>query len=104
MVVPPLPRPEASGRFFETYTSGLSKRELERLFTFDAPEAYRLFARHVDDDALNRLPWHWRALSRTRVMFLAFTLKLSPARRALYAVALIVTILGLAELVQRISL
>ena len=103
MVVPPLPRPEASGRFFETYTSGLSKRELERLFTFDAPEAYRLFARHIDADALSRLPWHWRALSLTRVMFLSFTLKLAPARRALYAVALIVTAVGLAELVQGIS-
>ena len=104
MVVPPLPRPEASGRFFETYTSGLSKRELARLFTFDAPEAYRLYARHVDADALSRLPWHWRALARTRVMFLSFTLKLAPARRALYAVALIVTIVGLAQLVQGLSL
>ena len=104
MLVPPLPRPEASGRFFETYTSGLSTQELERLFTFDAPEAYRLFARHIDADALSRLPWHWRTLSRARVTFLAFTLKLAPARRALYAVALIVTAFGLAELVQGISL
>ena len=67
MVVPPLPRPEASGPFFETYTRGLSTRELERLFTFDAPEAYRLFSRHIDVDSLKQLPWHLRAVARRSV-------------------------------------
>ena len=104
MVVPPLPRPEASGPFLETYTRGLSTTEFERLFTFDAPEAYRLFTRYADREGIRRLPWHRRALAHARTIFLGFTLRLAPARRALYAVALIMTGLGAAELMQGISL
>jgi serine phosphatase RsbU (regulator of sigma subunit) len=104
MVVPPLPRPEESGRFFEAYTRGISTTEIERLFTFDTPAAYRLFSQHVDGHALKRLPWYRRAMARARVIFLAFTLKLTPARRALYGVALIATAVGMAELVQTVTL
>jgi serine phosphatase RsbU (regulator of sigma subunit) len=104
MVVPPLPRPESSGRFFETYTRGLSTAEIERLFTFDTPEAYRLFSQHVDAAALRALPWHRRVWSRARVVFLTFALRLSPARRALYGVALLLTAVGIGELVQQVSL
>ena len=39
MTVPPLPR-QTGGPFFETYTQGLTKEELERLFTLDTLEAY----------------------------------------------------------------
>jgi serine phosphatase RsbU (regulator of sigma subunit) len=104
MVVPPLPRPESSGRFFETYTRGLSTAELERLFTFDTPEAYRLFSQHVDAAALQALPWHRRLFARARVIFLTFALRLSPARRLLYGLALLLTAVGLGELVQQLSL
>jgi serine phosphatase RsbU (regulator of sigma subunit) len=104
MVVPPLPRPESSGRFFRTYTRGLSATELERLFTFDTPEAYRLFSQHVDHAALSALPWHRRAFAHARVIFLTFALRLTPARRALYGLALVLTGIGIAELVQQISL
>ena len=98
-VVPPLPRPDA-GRFLEAYTQGLTTTELERLFTRDAPEAYRFFSRHIDLEQLKRLPVHRRILRHARLLFLAFTLKLTPARRAIYGVALVSTILGLVELTQ----
>jgi serine phosphatase RsbU (regulator of sigma subunit) len=101
--VPPLPRPGASGRFFETYTQGITTGELERLFTFDAPEAYRFFSRQIDASALGHLPWHRRAIAHARAFFLAVTLRLSPARRALYGVALLATLVGLLELFERIS-
>jgi sigma-B regulation protein RsbU (phosphoserine phosphatase) len=100
MSVPPLPR-GGSGRFFEAYTQGLTTTELERLFTRDTPEAYRVFSRTIDVDALKRLPWHRRTLAHARFFFLAFTLKLSPARRAIYGLALICTIIGLANLFQQ---
>ena len=83
MHVPPLPRP-TGGRFFEAYTRGLTTADLERLFTRDAPEAYRFFSRNVDFDELKDRPWHLRILGRARLLFLAFTLKLTPARRVLY--------------------
>jgi serine phosphatase RsbU (regulator of sigma subunit) len=103
MAVPPLPRPEASGPFFETYTAGLTTTEIERLFTFDAPAAYELFSRHLDRGSLRGLPWYKRAVAEARAIFLGFTLKLTPARRALYALALVLTAIGAFELVQGFS-
>ena len=88
MNVPPLPRP-TGGRFFEVYTRGLTTGDLERLFTRDAPEAYRFFSRNVDFNELKDRPWHWRILGQARLLFLAFTLKLTPARRALYGASLV---------------
>jgi serine phosphatase RsbU (regulator of sigma subunit) len=97
MKVPPLPR-QTGGPFFEAYTRGLTTTELERLFTRDTPEAYRLFSRHIDFEDLKKKPWHLRMLGTARLLFLAFTLKLSPARRAMYAVALLASLIGLLEL------
>jgi serine phosphatase RsbU (regulator of sigma subunit) len=96
---PPLPRsPGGARRFFDAYTHGLTTQEFERLFTRDTPEAYRFFARHIDLQELARLPWHRRTLAHVRLFFLAFTLKLTPARRAIYGMALLACFLGLFEL------
>jgi serine phosphatase RsbU (regulator of sigma subunit) len=103
MTVPPLPKPGSSGRFFETYTQGLTTAELERVFTSDTPQAYRLLTQQIDLRALRRLPWYRRAIEHTRLFFLAFTLKLAPGRRAMYGVALMVALIGLVELFGGIS-
>ena len=103
MPVPPLPRP-GSGRFFEAYTQGLTTTDLERLFTRDAPEAYRFFTRNINLEELKKLPWHRRTLRHARLLFLAVTLKLTPARRALYGVALVSTVFGLSELFRGLRL
>ena len=103
MAVPPLPNPGSTGRFFETYTQGLTTAALERLFTLETPEAYRLFSRHIDRGALRRLPWYRRALEHLRLVFLAFTLKLTPARRAIYGIALIFSAVGLVQLLNGLS-
>lgn len=96
---PPLPRtPGGARRFFDAYTHGLTTQELERLFTRDTVDAYRFFARHIDQKELQHLPWHTRTLAQVRLFFLAFTLKLTPARRAIYGMALLCTFIGLFEL------
>jgi serine phosphatase RsbU (regulator of sigma subunit) len=105
MQVPPLPRtPGGARRFLDAYTQGLSTTELERLFTQDAPEAYRFFSRAIDFTELQKLPWHRRTFAHARLFFLAFTLKLTPARRAIYAMALIAAVIGMFELVQGVHL
>src|SRR5687767_15706349 len=105
MAVPPLPRsPDASGRFFEAYTDGLTTVELERLFTRDTPEAYRFFTRTIDFEELKKLPWHRRTLAHVRLFFLAFTMKLTPARRAIYGLSLVCVIIGMFELFQEVRL
>ena len=103
--IPPLPRtPGGPHRFFKAYTQGLTTVELERLFTRETPEAYRFFSRTIDHAELLKLPWHRRVLSYARVFFLAFTMKLTPARRAIYAAALVSIVIGLAELYREVHL
>jgi serine phosphatase RsbU (regulator of sigma subunit) len=103
MIVPPVPRPGTTGRFIETYTQGLTTAELERLFTFETPEAYRLFSRQIDLAALRALPWYRRLLVHARLLFLSFTLKLSPGRRAVYGIAILTTLVGAVELIDHVS-
>src|SRR5947207_14604283 len=86
--------------FIETYTRDLKAEDLQRLFTRDTRDAYRFFTRHVDLTALEGLPWHKRVLSRVRTLFLAFTMKLSPARRIVYGAALFFAALGLFNLLH----
>ncbi len=103
MSVPPLPRP-GDGKFFESYTRGLTSRDIEQLFTRDTPEAYRFFSRNIDVGALKKLPWHRRTLMHARLFFLAFTLRLTPPRRAIYGVAVLTTVMGLVELFRGVRL
>lgn len=84
--------------FFETYTRDLNSRDFKRLFTLETPEAYRFFARSIDENALAPLPWHIRCWQRSRQFFVAFTSRLSPARRAIYGIALVFALVGLLKL------
>jgi sigma-B regulation protein RsbU (phosphoserine phosphatase) len=86
--------------FFETYTRDLKAEDLQRLFTRDTRDAYRFLTRHVDLAQFEGLPWHKRLLARTRLLFLAFTMKLSPARRIVYGGALLFAALGLINLLK----
>jgi phosphoserine phosphatase RsbU/P len=80
------------------YAGDLTADDLHRLFTKDAREAYRFFARKIDQDSLAKLPPFKRRLAYARLFFLAFTMRLSPARRVLYAVALLSGLIGLIKL------
>ena len=89
--------------FFDAYTKDLTGEDVQRLFTRDARDAYRFFTRHIDEAAFAGLPPLQRFAVRARLVFLAFTLKLSPARRALFGGALIAAILGLIELFEGVG-
>ena len=92
---------EASRRtreFFDLYTRDFSSSDFQRLFTHDARDAYRFFSRHIDEATLRELPPLKRWIVRTRLFFLAFTLKLSPARRVLFGIALVMALMGLLDL------
>lgn len=85
-------------RFFETYTRDLKSEDVQRMFTRDTREAYRFFAREIDRDALGKLPWLKRQWVHTGLFVRAFLMRLSPARRVLYGVALGCAIVGMLEL------
>ena len=94
-------RPDPAHRakeFFEVYTKDLKASDLQLLFTRDTREAYEFFSRGIDRGAIDKLPWHIRAFTYAKLFFVAFTMRLSPAHRAIYAVALIATIIGLLKL------
>ena len=83
---------------YEKYARDLSSEDLQRLFTHDTRDAYRFFMRGTDQDAVARLPWWKQITVRVRQIFVAFTLKLPPARRALYLTALMVALFGVLRL------
>ena len=89
---------------YEKYSRDFSSEDLQRLFTHDTRDAYRFFTRGTDQDAVARLPW-WKQLTvRVRQVFVAFTLKLPPARRVLYITALVIALLGLLRLFREVAL
>jgi phosphoserine phosphatase RsbU/P len=89
---------ERAREWFETYTRDLSPDDLQRLFTHDTPEAYRFFTRGSDDERFAGLPWWKRLPLQFRDVFVAFTLRLPPARRALYIGALVIALVGVVKL------
>jgi serine phosphatase RsbU (regulator of sigma subunit) len=84
--------------FFEQYTRDLTPADFQRLFTRDTPEAYRFFSRTIDLDRLALEPWYRRWPIHARLFFVAFTMRLSPARRVFYGAALIFALVGMIQL------
>ena len=89
---------------FDTYTRDMSGEDLQRLFTHDTRDAYNFFRRGADEDKYAGLPWWKRAPLKFREVFFAFTLKLSPGRRALYLGALVIALVGVLRLFQGLQL
>ncbi|HZB25964.1 MAG TPA: PP2C family protein-serine/threonine phosphatase [Vicinamibacterales bacterium] len=89
---------------FDTYTRDLSHDDITRLFTRDAPDAYEYFSRGLDEERYASLPLWKRAPLRFRQVFVAFTLRLPPARRALYLGALAIALLGVFKLYRGFAL
>jgi sigma-B regulation protein RsbU (phosphoserine phosphatase) len=82
-----------------TYVRDLKAEDLQRLFTRDTREAYEFFARHIDPREFEGLPWHRRVVVRLR-LFTAFTMKLSPARRIVYAASIVFAVIGFFSLMR----
>jgi sigma-B regulation protein RsbU (phosphoserine phosphatase) len=94
-----MPAPDSRARaLYDRYARDVSPENIQRLFTHDTRDAYRFFTRGLDEDAVSGLPW-WKQIGvRIRQVFVAFTLKLPPARRALYLTALLVALFGVLRL------
>ena len=84
--------------FISRYTHDLTSEELGKLFTRETPEAYRFFARGINTAELEGLPWYKKAIKYAQGFFLAFTMRLSPARRLMYGVSLAFSVIGLMQL------
>jgi sigma-B regulation protein RsbU (phosphoserine phosphatase) len=98
------PRHSGIQDFFDTYTKDLTADDVQRLFTRDTRDAYKFFTRGVQTDAFKALPRHKRLIAEGRVLFLAFAMKLSPARRLVYGIALLLALIGLINLFRGVGL
>jgi len=90
--------PGRARSFLDDYTRDLTPADVRRLFTRDTAEAYRYFTRHADAKKLAAEPWYRRWPMQARLVFKGFTMRLSPARRALYAIGVVAAFLGVAML------
>jgi serine phosphatase RsbU (regulator of sigma subunit) len=97
-------RPSRLADFFDSYTRDLTAEDLQHLFTRDTRDAYKFFTRGRDADAMQRMPWHRRAIAEARILFLAFSMKLSPARRVVFGGALLLALAGLIGLFKGIGI
>jgi serine phosphatase RsbU (regulator of sigma subunit) len=83
---------------YDLYARDVSPEDLQRLFTHDTRDAYRFFTRGFDEDTIAHLPWWKRFPQRVRQFFVAFTLKLPPARRIIFVGALVIALIGVLQL------
>lgn len=90
--------------WFDTYTRDLSRQDLQRLFTHDTRDAYNFFTRGLNEDRFAGRPWWQRMPLRVQEVFVAFTLKLPAARRALYIAALVISLVGVIQLFRGFAL
>jgi sigma-B regulation protein RsbU (phosphoserine phosphatase) len=97
-------RPSRLADFFDNYTKDLTAEDLQRLFTRDTRDAFKFFTRGRDADAMQRLPWHRRAIAEARILFLAVSMKLSPARRMVFGGALLLALVGLFNLFRGVGI
>ncbi len=82
--------------FVRTYTDGLRRRDLKRLFDREAFEAYDILVRdqNIEEPEKGGLRLF---LHRARVLFLGLSYKLSPERRLLFAFAMVTAFLGVVD-------
>ena len=80
-------------RFAREYTEGLNVRDLRRLFEREASQAYRVLTRdHPEAEPEDDFR---RFFHRIKTVFLGISYKLTPPRRILFVVCLVLTLLGL---------
>ena len=81
-------------RFVRSYTEGMRESEFSRLFERDAARAYDVVTREHDRGKEPKDEF-WRFLHRVRIFFLGLSFKLSPPRRLLFAICIVLALIGL---------
>lgn len=81
---------------YEVFTGDLTQEELQKLITKDTRGMYEFYARNMKsvEGEKNRVR---RVIKFTGRLFVAFLLKLTPARRLLYAIAMLFFVVALVQ-------
>jgi hypothetical protein len=90
------PRPQGGGfqQFVKDYTRGVSAGDLRKTIDSDLTRAYEVLTRDQEPIEVPRRGLR-RLFARARLLFLGLSYKLTPARRLVFALAVIAAILGL---------
>jgi phosphoserine phosphatase RsbU/P len=88
---------------YNAYTRDVTASDLKRLFTRETREAYEYFARGIDRSGLDDLRGTRRFLTHFKLFLVAFAVRLSPARRALYGAALVASLIAVLSLFNGIG-
>ncbi len=94
---PPHPLKDRLARFWEHVTEGMAVADLWAQFKADARSSYRLYSREVDKEPAEGFSRQRRVLYAARDFFWAVMLKLSPAKRVVLLVALILVIFPIVQ-------
>ncbi len=86
--------------FIDDYTRDLTARDLQRVFTRDTRAMVSFFTQGTEQERVT-----WRDLLRhpfrnTRQFFLAFAMRLTAARRLLYAAGMILLVVGIFDVIK----
>lgn len=84
-------------RFVRSYTEGMRESDFGRLFDRDAVRAYDVVTREHDRDEEPEDQF-WRFLHRVKIFFLGLSFKLSPPRRLLFAICIVLALFGLFDI------
>ncbi|MFA3782365.1 PP2C family protein-serine/threonine phosphatase [Melioribacteraceae bacterium 4301-Me] len=83
-------------KLFDLYTSDLSYYEIERLIKQEAAEVYEFFKKDIPKPEGNESKAK-KSIIFIRSLFNAFIMKLSPARRIFYLIALLIFLIGFSQ-------
>ena len=81
-------------RFVRSYTHGMRESEFSRLFDRDAVRAFDVVTREHDREEEPE-DYFWRFLHRVKIFFLGLSFRLSPPRRLLFAICVVLALIGL---------
>ncbi len=80
-------------RLYDFYTSDLSYKEIEKLVKRDLPELYNFYVKKMKEpEEMRKSPRGMLKFARS--LFVAFLLQLTPVRRLVYSVALVLFVFG----------
>lgn len=87
--------------FIDTYTRDLTARDLQRVFTRETREMLAFFTQGTDEREATWQDVLRYPIRHTRAFFMAFAMRLTPARRMLYAGGIVAFVLGLFDMANR---
>ena len=94
-VAAPRPAPTTRfGKFWQRVSEGRDIEDLWSQFAADAQSSYGFYGKDLDWDEINKLPYWKRPFRIARQLFWAMMSKLTPARRVLLLIALVMLVLS----------